>query len=71
MLDIKRDPINVSDAVLAADKSTVETTYATIKIDMVSNGYKIRGTQTNLNASGSNYIYMAFASSPFKTTTAQ
>jgi hypothetical protein len=71
MLDIKRDPINVSDAVLAADKSTVETTYSTIKIDMVSNGYKIRGTQTNLNASGSAYIYMAFAESPFKTATAR
>jgi hypothetical protein len=65
ILDTERDPINVADAVLAADKTTAETTYATIKIDMLSNGYKIRGTQTNLNASGSTYIYMAFAENPF------
>jgi hypothetical protein len=65
ILDTERDPINVADAVLAADKTTAETTYATIKIDMLSNGYKIRGTQTNLNASGSTYIYMAFAEHPF------
>ena len=65
ILDTERDPINVADAVLAADTTTAETTYATIKIDMLSNGYKIRGTQTNLNASGSTYIYMAFAEHPF------
>jgi hypothetical protein len=65
ILDTERDPINVSDAVLAADKTTAETTYSTIKIDILSNGYKIRGTQTNLNASGSTYIYMAFAENPF------
>ena len=65
ILDTERDPINVSDAVLAADKNTAETTYSTIKIDILSNGYKIRGTQTNLNGSGSTYIYMAFADNPF------
>ena len=65
ILDTERDPINVSDAVLAADKNTAETTYSTIKIDILSNGYKIRGTQTNLNGSGSTYIYMAFAENPF------
>ena len=71
ILDAERDPINVADAVLAADTNTAETTYATIKIDMLSNGYKIRGTQTNLNASGSTYNYMAFAETQFKTATAR
>jgi len=65
ILDTDRDPINAADAVLSADTSTAETTYSDIKIDMLSNGYKIRGTQTNLNASGSSYIYMAFAENPF------
>ncbi len=71
IFDNKRDPINVVDAVLDADNNTAETTYSTIKLDFLSNGFKIRGTQTNINNSGDTYIYMAFAESPFKTATAR
>ena len=71
IFDNKRDPINVADAVLDADANSAEATFSTIKIDLLSNGFKIRGTQSNINASGSTYIYVAFAESPFKTATAR
>jgi hypothetical protein len=65
MFDIKRDPINPADAVLDADSSGAEASYATIDFDFLSNGFKVRGTQSNINASGSTYIYIAFAENPF------
>jgi hypothetical protein len=34
-------------------------------IDILSNGFKFRGTEIQINASGETYIYMAFAESPF------
>jgi len=65
IFDNKRDPFNVVDAVLDADNNTAETTYSTIKFDFLSNGFKVRGTQSNINNSGDTYIYMAFAENPF------
>ena len=65
IFDNKRDPINVVDAVLDADNSTAETTYSTIKLDFLSNGFKVRGTQSNINSSGDAFVYMAFAEHPF------
>jgi hypothetical protein len=37
----------------------------------VSNGFKIRATDTHGNASGGIYLYMAFAETPFKNATAR
>ena len=34
-------------------------------MDIVSNGFKLRITSASLNASGGNYVYAAFAESPF------
>ena len=65
ILDNKREPFNVMDAVLDMDNSTSETTYSTLKIDFLSNGFKVRGTQSNINSSGDTYVYMAFAEHPF------
>jgi len=44
-----------------ADKSAVAAYY----IDFLSNGFKLRGTGVETNASGGTYIYMAFAEAPF------
>ena len=41
------------------------------KCSFLSNGFKIKNTNTAMNASGGDYIYMAFAESPFKTATAR
>jgi hypothetical protein len=35
----------------------------------LSNGFKVRGTDAELNDSGGTYIYMAFAENPFVTST--
>ena len=39
------------------------------KIDLVSNGFKIREASAYNNGSGDDYIYMAFAENPFVTST--
>ena len=37
-------------------------------VDFLSNGFKLRGTSGNINVSGYNYIYMAFAEQPLVGT---
>jgi len=72
MLDNARSEYNVTDDVQYSNLAQADgTNSATTRVDNVSNGFKVRGTNTNINASGSTYIYMAFASSPFKTATAR
>ena len=41
----------------------------TDRIDILSNGFKVRSTDGICNHSGGTYIYMAFASNPFVTST--
>ena len=69
MHDTKRDPFNVMDKRLWASLSNAETTDSIYNIDFLSNGLKIRNTNTLVNASGGTYILMAFASEPFTTST--
>ena len=40
-------------------------------IDYLSNGFKLRGADTQSNDNGSTYIYMAFAETPFKYSNAK
>jgi len=63
--DSARSPDNVADAYLRADESTAETTYS-MKMDLLSNGFKFRGTDTKSNGDDDTYIYMAFAERPLK-----
>jgi hypothetical protein len=63
--DSTRSPYNVSAAMLQADATAVEATAAWTYVDFLANGFKIRGTDTTTNASGSTYIYLAFAEYPF------
>lgn len=73
MWDNKRDTINVANNTVEANSSAAggsTATGATNWIDILSNGYKIRNTGSHLNASGQQYIYMAFASNPFVATNA-
>ena len=63
--DIKRSPINVVDDSLYANANNTETTNnSALNTDFLSNGFKLRNTDTNDNASGRTYIYMAFAEEP-------
>jgi hypothetical protein len=52
-----------------ANASSAEATASSYGIDFVSNGVKLRGSGSGINGSGYTYIYMAFAESPFTTST--
>ena len=67
--DTKRSTTNVIDDYLLAEKSNAEATSSALNIDFLSNGFKHRNSSSASNASGSTYIYMAFAENPFTTST--
>ena len=67
MYDNKRSTFNVVAKELYPNTNDAEAT--TDKMDFVSNGFKYRTSSTNANGSGSPYIFMAFAESPFVTST--
>jgi hypothetical protein len=63
--DTARDVSNVAQLELYPNASTAETTSANAR-DFLSNGFKLRTTDTWQNASGGTYIGFAWAESPFK-----
>ena len=68
MQDNKRkNPFNVVDTQLFPDLDNAESSSSAI-LDYCSNGFKIRKTGGNINASGGSYIYMAFAEAPLVGT---
>ena len=54
---------------LWGDLNSAEAAQSTVKLDLLSNGFKIRGNGSNVGSSGGSYIYMAFASNPLVTST--
>jgi len=68
--DIKRYTTNPFGRTIAPNDSAVEGSFSA-RLDILSNGFKVRTTNTALNGSGENYIFMAFAENPFKTATAR
>jgi hypothetical protein len=71
MYDSRIGAYNVIDELLKANTSAAETTYYTYGIDFLSNGFKLRETDTGQNASGGTYIVAAFAENPFKNSNAR
>jgi hypothetical protein len=66
--DSARNPSNLADKTLFPN--TTQSEYSTFYFyDLLSNGFKVRGTDAELNDSGGTYIYMAFAENPFVTST--
>tara|TARA_Y100000591_G_scaffold327992_1_gene353550 strand:+ start:26 stop:2479 length:2454 start_codon:yes stop_codon:yes gene_type:complete len=63
--DAKRGDFNEIDEALYANNSQAEGWNGSLdKIDYLSNGFKIRANNSQTNASGGTYIYMAFAEQP-------
>jgi hypothetical protein len=62
--DAARDPYNAANTRLWTNFSSAES--SADAIDILSNGFKVRNTDTDWNASGATYIYAAFAESPFQ-----
>ncbi len=70
--DSKRDPYNVNDTMIPANTNSADVTdAAAYGIDLLSNGFKVRGTDGGVNQSGGILIYMAFAENPFKNSNAR
>tara|TARA_R110000796_G_scaffold193318_1_gene309858 strand:+ start:1402 stop:2457 length:1056 start_codon:yes stop_codon:yes gene_type:complete len=72
LFDYKREGYNPDNDFFQPNSSNQEGTEAGAKIDLLSNGFKLRGSgggigQTNNN--GNTFIYMAFAENPFVTST--
>tara|TARA_R100000030_G_scaffold15512_1_gene10285 strand:- start:135 stop:1193 length:1059 start_codon:yes stop_codon:yes gene_type:complete len=71
-IDIKRDTLAPNNPVgrksLNLNSSAGEVTRTTKDMDFVSNGIKLRTADGTQNNSGENYIFMAFAESPFVTS---
>jgi len=71
MVDSARDTYNVVDSVLFPNSSGTEASASSTYRDFLSNGFKVRTTDVSQNGNGRTYIYMAFAESPFKYSTAR
>jgi hypothetical protein len=73
--DNARDPYNPAYHMLVPNSNAPEDAYTdgTDYNDFLSNGFKLArgGDAANWNASGSTYIYLAFAEMPFKYATAR
>jgi len=70
--DSKRDGYNSANP--SANKqlqAQAANTESNFDIDYLSNGFKLRNTDSYLNASGGTYIYAAFAENPFKNALAR
>ena len=67
LLDNKRLGYNVENRTIYPNSSIAEQDEN--DADLLSNGFKLRGSGTDGNGSGSTYIYMAFAENPFVTST--
>jgi hypothetical protein len=69
ILDTSRSTFNIESLELYPNLSNAEATFASL--DGLSNGFKIRNTDTSYNASGGTYIYAAFAENPTKFSLAR
>jgi hypothetical protein len=69
--DSSRDTYNLTYKELLANSTAAESSSTVLSLDLLSNGFKLRTSNANGNASGGTYIYMAFAENPFKNALAR
>ena len=70
--DSTRDVDNPAEHRLLPNSNNAESTGTSARYkDLLSNGFKIRGTSGEQNTSGNVYLYAAFAEHPFKTARAR
>jgi len=64
--DAARSEYNAMGETLFPSSSAAEISNQTARyFDFLSNGFKLRGTDTGSNASGATYVYACFAENPF------
>jgi hypothetical protein len=71
--DTARSPFNITGANLYPNSSAAEESFTVgaPAFDFLSNGFKLRGSGSDTNGSGSTYIYMAFCENPLKYANAR
>ena len=70
LVDSQRSPYNVTQNALSPNNANAKDTYASVNIDLLSNGFKMRNSGTPMNQA-TTYVYLAFAENPFKYATAR
>ena len=71
LYDTSRSPYNTSSLPgFWADTSSAELANI-YSIDLLSNGFKLKDNNVNMNANGDTYIYAAFAENPFNNSLAR
>ena len=69
MYDNKRpNSLNPTPNILEANTTDAENTSSNFNCDFLSNGFKFRGTESNVNDTSASYLYWAFAEAPFVGT---
>jgi hypothetical protein len=68
--DTARDTYNLAIADLYPNSSSAEVTTFN-QLDILSNGFKCRSSNSGTNGSGYTFIYAAFAESPFQFANAR
>ena len=75
LYDTARNTFNESPYVLSPNTSDGGLTYdaysGSYPIDILSNGFKVRSTLSNINGNGNTLVYACFAENPFKTARAR
>ena len=69
--DTSRNTYNECNKDLIPNSSSAESTPSPGRMDILSNGFKIRSSANSVNQSGANHVYMAFAENPFKNSLAR
>jgi len=60
LIDSKRSPYNVASIKTCPDLPNADTDASWVNTDFLSNGFKFRTTEVDINYDGSTYVYMAF-----------
>ena len=69
LTDTTRSTFNVTNAALSPSSNTAE--FSENDMDILSNGFKLRQSNTYVSQDGVSFIYMAFAEAPFKYSNAR
>ena len=71
LYDTTRDVENETDHYLHFNENQGDGSHSSLKIDILSNGFKVRATHQHTNNDGDVYQYVAFAESHVKYANAR
>ena len=71
IIDAARDTFNEADNLLKPNLDNAEQITTANEVDILSNGFKLRGTDGDTNGNSNTLVYAAFAEHPFKTSRAR